>query len=205
MVEAGDALNGRGEDNGEVELLVGGAEAVKQVENLVYHPVGARAGAVHLVDDNNRVQALLEGLGGHKAGLWHGAVYRIHQQQHGIHHGEYALDFAAKIGVSGRVHDVDAVVVPANGRVLGQNGDAALPLLVVGVHDALGPFRAAIKRSRLIQQAVHERGFAVVNVGDNGDVAKLLNQGEFLKPVTRQQKRRRIIPQHHSERRIRFR
>ena len=40
--------------------------------------------------------------------------------------------------------------------------------------DALG---AAVQGARLLQQAVHQGGFAMVNVGDDGDIAKLVDQG----------------------------
>src|SRR5690606_12262364 len=40
-LEPGDTVEGGGVDDGEVELFVGGAEAVEQVEHLVDDPVGA--------------------------------------------------------------------------------------------------------------------------------------------------------------------
>ena len=61
----------------------------------------------------------------------------VDQQHDAIDHLERAFHFAAKVAVAGRVHDVDLYVVIEEGGVLGQNGDAALALQVVGVHDAL--------------------------------------------------------------------
>ena len=46
-----------------------------------------------------------------------------------------ALDLAAEVGVAGRVDDVDLGVAEREGDVLGQDGDAALALEVVGVED----------------------------------------------------------------------
>jgi hypothetical protein len=54
--------------------------------------------------------------------------------------------------------------------------NAALPLLVVGIHDTLRTVGAPIKGARLLQKAIDECGFAMVNVGNNGDVAKVLDQ-----------------------------
>ena len=74
--------------------------------------------------------------------------------------------------MSGGIHNVDTIIVPIDGRVLGQNGNAPLTLLIIGIHDALGASTFAIQRARLLQQAVNERGFPMINVGDNGDVAE---------------------------------
>src|SRR3546814_6982939 len=65
------------------------------------------------------------------------------QQQHRVDHRQHALDFAAEVGVSGGVDNIDAIfdvgplVQPADRRVLRQNRDAALALDIVRVHHAL--------------------------------------------------------------------
>ena len=58
-----------------------------------------------------------------------------------------------------------------DGGVLGQDGDAALALEVVAVHRALGDALVGAERAALVQQRVDQRGLAVVDVGDDGDVA----------------------------------
>ena len=58
-----------------------------------------------------------------------------------------------------------------DGRVLGQNRDAALALELVRVHDPLGHALVGPEDAALMQQGVHQRGLAVVDVGDDGDVA----------------------------------
>ena len=177
-VGAGVAHQRRGVDHREVELLVGGAQAHEEIEGLVQHPVGTGAVAVDLVDHHDGAQAPGEGLLGDEAGLGHGAVHGVHQQQHRVHHGEHALHLAAEVGVAGGVHDVDAVAVPADGGVLGQDGDATLPLQVVGIHDAIGRGRTLVQGSGLLQEFVHEGGLAMVHMGDDGDVAQLLDHRE---------------------------
>ena len=57
--------------------------------------------------------------------------------------------------------------------VLGQNGDAALALQVVGVHDALDHMLVGAESAALPQHGVHQRGLAVVDVGDDGDIANV--------------------------------
>ena len=119
------AVQAGGVNYREIKLFVGGAEAVEEVEGFVQYPVGARAGAVDFVDDDDGVQSHVEGFLGDEAGLRHRPVHRVNQQQHAVHHGEDALDFAAKVGVSGGVNDVDLVVFPTDCGVFRHDGDAA--------------------------------------------------------------------------------
>ena len=84
---------------------------------------------------------------------------------------ERPLDLAAEVGVAGGIDDVDQGVVVVDGRVLGQDRDAALALEVGIVHGPFGDPLVAPERAALPQQAVHQGGFAVVDVGDDGDVA----------------------------------
>ena len=175
-VERRPALKRRGEDDREIHLLVGRAEAVEQVESLVHDPVGARAGAVDLVDDHDRLQTERERFFRHESGLRHRAVDRVDQQQHRIDHGQHALDFAAKVGVAGRVDDVDAVVLPLHSRVLGQDGNAAFAFQVIGIHDAFDVFAAVSERAGLAQQLVDEGGLAVVDVRDDGDITQIFDR-----------------------------
>jgi len=50
-----------------------------------------------------------------------------------------------------------------------------LALEIVAVHDPLAEILAGIQGLGLPQQLVHERGLAVVDVGDDGDIAEVLN------------------------------
>ena len=74
----------------------------------------------------------------HVAGLRQRAFAGVHQQHDAVDDLERALDFAAEIAVAGGVDDVDLDAVVADAGGLGENGDAALALQVVGIHDALG-------------------------------------------------------------------
>ena len=179
-LEAGVAVQRRGVDGVEIELVVGGAEAVEQVEGLVEHPVRARAGAVDLVDHDDRLEAHREGLLGDEARLRHRAVHRVDQDQHRVDHRQHALDLAAEVGVARGVDDVDAVFLavrrlPADRGVLGKDRDATFLFQVVAVHHAFGGDRALAEGARLLEQLVDEGGLAMVDVGDDGDVAELFD------------------------------
>ena len=68
-------------------------------------------------------------------------------------------------------------------RVLGEDGDAALSFEVVGVHDALGDGFIGAEGAGLAQHGVDEGGLAVVDVGDDGDVADGLRCGAHWREI----------------------
>ncbi len=59
--------------------------------------------------------------------------------------------------------------------ILGENGDAAFLFLVVGVHHAFGQYRAFAERAGLLEQTIDQGGLAMVDVGDNGDIAEFFD------------------------------
>ena len=171
LIQGGPTVQCRGVNNLEVQLLIGGAQVVEQIEDLIHYPVRTSTRTVDLVDDHDRLQTLGERLLGHETGLRHRAVNGVNQQQYGVNHGEHTLNFTTEVGVTRGIHDVDAVVVPADRSVLGENGDATFPFQIIGVHDPFLTFAGAIQSAGLLQQLVHQRGFAVVNVRNNRNIA----------------------------------
>ena len=73
--------------------------------------------------------------------------------------------------MTGGVDDVDFGVLIMNGRIFGKDGDAALALEVVGVHHAFRHLLVGAERAALLEQLVHQRGLAVVNVRNDGNVS----------------------------------
>ena len=170
-VHGGGADPGVGVQHREVELVLVRVEVDEQVVDLVQHFRGARVRPVDLVDHDDRRQPALERLAQHEPRLRQRSLGRVHQQHHAVDHRQRPLDLAAEVGVARRVDDVDQQVVVVNGGVLGENRDAALALELVAVHGALGDALVGPERAALMQQRVDERGLAVVDVGDDGDVA----------------------------------
>ena len=82
--------------------------------------------------------------------LRHWTFLRINKQQYRISHRHYTFYFPAEIGVSWGVNDIDAVVVPVNGRVFGQDGNTTLFLDIVRVHDAFLRFASGFEGARLL-------------------------------------------------------
>ena len=170
----GIALLGAGVDDREVELFFVGVEFAEEVEDLVQGICRAGAGAVDLVDDHDRLDSQVEGFLEHEAGLRHRSVEGIDQQQDRVDHLQHPLDFAAEVGMAGGVDDVDLQPAVVNGKVLGEDGDAALLLQVVAVHDPFGDDLVLAEDSGLLEHGVDQGGLAVVDVGDDGDVADVL-------------------------------
>ena len=132
---------------------------------------GARVGAIDLVDHDDRRQAALEGLAEHESRLRQRTFRGVDQQHHAVGHRQHALHFPAEIGVAGRVHDVDQGLAVVNGGVLGQDGDAALTLELVAVHGALFDALVGAEHAALPKHGVNKGGLAVIDVGDDGNVA----------------------------------
>lgn len=61
------------------------------------------------------------------------------------------------------------------GGVFGQDGDAALAFQVVGIHYAVGHLLVFAEHAALLEHFVHQRGLAVVYMGDDGDVANVVS------------------------------
>ena len=80
----------------------------------------------------------------------------------------------------GRVHDVDAGAAVLDGAVLRQDGDAALTLDVVRVHDPLHHLFVGGEGAGLPEEAVDQGGFAMVDVRDDRDVANGTVHGAAL-------------------------
>ncbi len=158
-------------------MLFGRAQLVEQVERLVNHPIRTRTGAVDLVNHHDGAQAHAQRLFRHKTGLRHRAFHGIHQQQHAVHHTQHALHLTAKVRMAGGIDDIDVRILVIHRAVLGQNGNAALLFQIIVIHDPLGHLLVRGKGTGLSQQLIHQRGFTVVNVGDNGDITKRARHG----------------------------
>ena len=169
----GGALTAGAEQHGGIQLLRGGVQVHQQLQHLVDDLVDALIGAIDLVDHHDDPMAQLQSLGEHEAGLGHGALGGVHQQDNAVDHLQNTLHLAAEVGVARGVHHVDLHVLIADGGVLGQNRNAALTLQVAGVHDTVHDLLIFPVSAALLQHLVHQGGLAVVNVGDDGYVSQM--------------------------------
>ena len=157
---------------GKLDVVVAGVEVEEQLVDLVddFVDAGVRRSTLLIDDDGGQVAG--QRLGQHVAGLRHRAFGGVDQQQHTVDHGERPLDLAAEVGVTGGVDEVDPGALPLDGGGLGEDRDAPLALLVVGVHDAVDPRLVGGEDAGGAQHGIDEGGLAVVDVRDERDVAK---------------------------------
>ena len=153
-----------------IELVLGGVQIDEQIVDLVQHLRHARVRPVDLVDHHDGRQLGLQRLRQHVARLRQRPFAGVHQQHDPVHHLQRALYLAAEIAVAGRVHNVDLHAFVADASDLGQDGDAALAFQFVGIHHAFDVNFVLAKDAALVQHGVHQRGLAMIHVGDDGDV-----------------------------------
>jgi len=135
--------------------------------------VGLGVGPVDLVEHDDRAQAQPQRLLGDEFGLRHRPLGGIDQQHDAVDHAEDALDLAAEIGVAGGIDDVDPDALPFHAGRLGQDGDAALAFQIVRIHRPLGDRLIVAKRPRLAEKLIDEGGLAMIDMGDDRDVANV--------------------------------
>ena len=157
-------------ENREFDLLIVCPEIDKEVVDLVEDLLRSRIRPIDLVDDHNRREPPFERLAQHESRLRQRSFRRIDEQHHAVDHRKRPFDLAAKIGVPRRIDDVDKDVAIMDGRILRHDGDPALALEVVTVHGALGHALIRPKRSALMQERIDQRGLAMVDVGNDGDI-----------------------------------
>ena len=134
-LESGAPFASDGEEHRELKLIRIGCQVQEEILQAAKGLIDARGRAVDLVDDHNRTQSALKCPRQDGAGLRHGAFNGVDKQEAPIGHVQDTLDLATEIGVAGGVDDVDLDALIVDGGVLGQDGDAALALQVIGVHD----------------------------------------------------------------------
>ena len=156
--------------------MIVGVEVHEEFVHLVDDLGDAGVGAVDLVDDQDDGQVEGEGLAQHEPRLGERALGGVDEQHHAVDHGECALDLATEVSVTRGVDDIDLDLValgarPSHGGVLRRDGDALLALEVHRVHDAVDHGGAFTEGAGLAKHGVDEGGLAVVNVGDDRNVA----------------------------------
>ena len=161
-------------DDRELDLVLVGAEVHEQLVDLVDDLGRAGVAPVDLVDRDDDRQPARHRLLEHVAGLRQRALRGVDEEQHRVDHQQAALHLAAEVGVAGRVHDVQA------------HAAVLMPVCLAMIVMPFSRSRSieSITRSattwltrndaRLAQHRVDERRLAVVDVGDDGEVAQVV-------------------------------
>ena len=153
-----------------------GVEVEEEFEYLVVDPFRARSVTVNFVNYANGLKPLVECFAEHPSSLCLWATDGISEQQDTIDHLHDSLHLGTKVGVTWCVDDVNGIflailwVDPLNRKILSLNGNAFFTFEIHRVHRALLHFLVFTIGTTLLEQAVHQSGLAVVNVGDDSDI-----------------------------------
>ena len=133
--------------------------------------------AVHLVNQCDSRHAVLVGLMPHRLALRFDAFPRAEHHHAAVKHAQAALDLSGEIDVAGRIDQIDLNVLP---RERDRRGvDRNPPLLLLGVEVGHGGAFIdgpnAVAEPAVEQHSFGDGSFARVDVGDNADVAKMVD------------------------------
>ena len=152
--------------------MVLGIEIEEQLVHLVGHLIDPGVGPVDLVDHHHCREATAQRFRQHIPGLGHRPLGGIDEQQNPVHKRQRALDLAAEVCVTRGIDEIDPGSFPLNRRRLGENRDPALAFLVVRIHDAIDAFLVRREHAGRSEHGVNEGRLAMVDMGDQGDIAK---------------------------------
>ena len=143
------------------------------------HLVRPRAGQVNLVDDRHDLKIVIERHIHVGQRLRLHALRRVHHQQRALACRQRAGYLVGKIHMAGGIDQVERIgfavlrlVVHMHGLAL--DGNAALTLQLHRVEHLLHHL-ALFKHARLFQQPVRQRGFAVVDMGNDAEIANFVH------------------------------
>ncbi len=142
--------------------------------DLGLHALGFGGGQVDLVEDRNDLVIVVDGLIDVGQRLGFHALRGVDHQNGAFAGGQRARHLIGEVDVTRRVHQVEDIVLAILGLVfqthrLGLDGDAAL-LLDIHIIENLFRHFARGQATGELNQAVRQRRFAVVDVGDNGKI-----------------------------------
>ena len=160
-----DAVAGLGRDAQDV--LGGDAEHGLDLHRVA---IGVGGGQVDLVQRGDDLQVVLQRQVAVGQGLGLDALGGVDDEDHAFAGGEAAADLVAEVDVPGRVDQVERVALPVDAHVLGLDRDAPLALQVHRVQ-VLRPHVAGVNGVGQLEDAVAEGALAVIDVGDDGEVA----------------------------------
>ncbi len=75
--------------------------------------------------------------------------------------------------MAGRINDVDFDALVGDRGIFCQDSDTTLALKLVGIHDERANVLIFAENAALLQQSIHQGCFAMINMGDNGDIANI--------------------------------
>mmetsp|Transcript_8006 Transcript_8006/g.16698 ORF Transcript_8006/g.16698 Transcript_8006/m.16698 type:complete len:203 (+) Transcript_8006:1001-1609(+) len=120
----------------------------------------------------------------------HGSFHSIHHQTNPIDHGQDAIHFSGKIRVTGCIDNIQHVGISRTSllvidpRDFGGNGNPPFLFQISRIHESIQGFRLGVVIGvtflRRHEQFVHEGGFPVIDVRNNGHIAQSLSSKDLI-------------------------
>ena len=148
--------------------------------DLLHDPIDVGGGQIDFIDHRDDRQVVFHGQVEIGKGLGLDALGGVDEQQNPFTRGEGPGDLIGKIHMTGGIDQVEDILFPIVGAVgegngLALDGDAPLPLDVHVVQDLVLEI-AIVHHAGVLDQAVRQRRFAMVDVGDNAEVADVFHK-----------------------------
>jgi hypothetical protein len=158
---------------GDVEDLVG--VLADELGDLAGDPLGLGAGQVDLVQARDELEPGLDGEVGVGDGLRLDALGGVDDEQRALARLQRPRDLVGEVDVAGRVDEVELVGLAVLGEVVHADGlrldrDPPLALELHGV-EQLRAHQPRVDRLGQLEDAIGQRRLAVVDVGDDAEVA----------------------------------
>src|SRR5262245_12700405 len=134
-----------------IELLISRFQFDKKIEHHVDDLMRPCVFSVDLVNNNDRLEFVFQCLAQDETCLRLRAIMSVDDKQHAVHHFHDALDFAAEIGVTWCIDDVDPIAIPLKSRVFRSNRDSFLTLQIHRIHYTLSDLLVRTEGPRLTQ------------------------------------------------------
>ena len=181
-----DAGLGAGEHGAAFLPRAGGLDA-DDLLDLFGDLLGLGGGEVDLVDDGDDLMVVLDRLVDVGERLRLHPLRRIDHQQRTLARGEGTADLVGEVDMAGRVHEVELVglaILRGVGKAHGLrlDGDPALLLDVHVVEHLLGHL-AVGQPPAMLDQPIGKRGLAMVDVGNDAEIADLGKVGHRAPPL----------------------
>ena len=76
--------------------------------------------------------------------------------------------------MSGGIDNIDFNATIDNGRIFCQYSNAPLAFLVICIHNKFADALILAEDMALLEQAVHQGGFSMIDVGNNSNIANIV-------------------------------
>ena len=167
---------------GDLRRIHGGQ--ANHILNFMLDALGVRRRQVNLIDHRKYLKTGIDGQIGVSQCLSLHALSCVHNQHRAFTGGQGPGDLIVEVHMSRCVDEVQHIGFAVLGGIFqaygaGLDGDAALALQLHIIQQLI--FHLTLgDRVTLLQQPVCQRAFAVVNVGDDGEVAQFALVGQFI-------------------------